>query len=57
MDYLRSLFRAFCVDEDDVEARCMLTFSLFIASPFIVADHGARSRGDVVKLTQSWLLE
>jgi AcrR family transcriptional regulator len=57
MEYLRSLFGAFSPDEDEVEARCMLTFSLFIASHFIAADHGVRSRADVVKLTQEWLLE
>jgi AcrR family transcriptional regulator len=50
MDYLRSLFGAFCADEADVEARCMLFYSLWIGSDFIAADHGARSRADVVKL-------
>jgi AcrR family transcriptional regulator len=50
MEYLRSLFRAFCADDDDVEARCLLFYSLWIGSHFIAADHGARSRADVVKL-------
>ena len=50
MDYLRSLFGAFCPDEDDVEARCMVFYSLWIGSHFIAADHGARSRADVLKL-------
>jgi AcrR family transcriptional regulator len=50
MDYMRSLFGAFCPDEDDVEARCMVFYSLWIGSHFIAADHGARSRADVVKL-------
>ena len=50
MDYMRSLFGAFCPDEDEVEVRCFLNFSLFIANHFIAADHGARSRADVVKL-------
>jgi AcrR family transcriptional regulator len=50
MDYMRSLFGAFCPDEDEVEVRCMVAFSLFIGSPFVAADHGARSRADVVKL-------
>ena len=49
MDYLRSLFGAFC-PEDDVEARCMVFYSLWIGSHFIAADHGARSRADVLKL-------
>ena len=50
MDYLRSLFGAFCPDEDDVEARCMVFYSLWIGSHFIAADHGTRSRADVLKL-------
>ncbi len=51
MDYLRSLFGAFCPGEDDVEARSMLAFSLLIGNHFIAADHGARSRADVLELT------
>ncbi len=50
MDYMRSLFGAFCPDEDDVEARCMLAFSLWIGNHFMAADHGARSRADVLEL-------
>jgi AcrR family transcriptional regulator len=55
MDYLRSLFGAFCPDEDDVEARCMVFYSLWIGSHFIAADHGARSRADVLKLALTQL--
>jgi len=51
MDYLRSLFAAFCPDEDEVEARSMLAFSLAIGNHFIAAEHGARSRADVLELT------
>ena len=50
MDYVRSLFGAFCADEDDVEARCLVFYSLWIGSHFIAADHRARSRADVLKL-------
>jgi AcrR family transcriptional regulator len=50
MDYMRSLFRAFCPNEEDVEARCMLSFSLWIGTHFIAADHGARSRREVLEL-------
>ena len=50
MDYMRSLFGAFCPDEEDVEARCMLAMSLFVGNRFIAADHGARSRGEVLRL-------
>jgi AcrR family transcriptional regulator len=51
MDYMRSLFGAFSPDKDDVEARCMVFYSLWIGNHFIAADHGARSRADVLKLT------
>ena len=50
MNYMRSLFGAFCEDEDDVEARCLLTFSLFVGSHFVSVDHGGRSRTEVLEL-------
>jgi AcrR family transcriptional regulator len=50
MDYLRSLFGDLSADDDDVEARCMLAFSLWIGSHFIAADHGGRRRAEVLKL-------
>jgi AcrR family transcriptional regulator len=50
MEYMRSLFGAFCPDEDEVEVRCTIAFSLFIGSPFIAADHGPRSRAEVLEL-------
>ena len=50
MDYMRSLFGAFCRDEDEVEVRCMLALSLWIGNHFVAADHGARSRADVLRL-------
>jgi AcrR family transcriptional regulator len=50
MAYMRSLFGAFCPDEDDVEARCMLAFSLWVGNHFIAADHDGRSRADVLRL-------
>ena len=57
MDYMRSLFGAFCPDEDDVEARCVLAFSLWIGNHFIAADHGTRSRADAQDLAFGRLLE
>jgi AcrR family transcriptional regulator len=56
MEYLRLLFAAFCRDEDDVEARSMLAFSLLIGNHFMAADHGVRSRADVLELAVSRLL-
>ena len=50
MEYMRSLFGAFCPDEAEVEARCMIALSLFVGSPFVAADHGALSRADVLEL-------
>jgi AcrR family transcriptional regulator len=56
MDYMRSLFGAFCTDEDEVEVRCMVAFSLWIGNHFVAADHGARSRPDVLELVMRRLL-
>lgn len=56
MDYLRTLFGSFCPDEDDVEVRCLITFSLRIGNHFIAADHGAHTRAEVLELTRKWLL-
>ena len=55
MEYMRSLFRAFCPDEDDVEVRCTLAFSLWIGNHFMAADHGARNRAEVLALALRWL--
>jgi AcrR family transcriptional regulator len=56
MDYMRSLFGAICEDDGDVEARCLLAFSLFIGGPFVSADHGGRSRAEVLELALEWLM-
>lgn len=56
MAYLRALFRPICVDEDDVEARCILVFSLFVGSPFIAVEHPGRSRSQVLQLALDRLL-
>lgn len=50
MDSLRSVFGVLCPDPDDVEARCVLFFSLLIGNRLIAADHGERSRADVLEL-------
>lgn len=56
MAYMRSLFGAFCDDEDDVEARCTLAMGLFIGSHFMASDHEGRSRADVLRLATRRLL-
>jgi AcrR family transcriptional regulator len=48
LEYLRSLIGTFCPDPDDVEGRSMLAFSLAIGNHFIAADHGRRSREEVL---------
>lgn len=56
MEYLRLLFGQFCADENDVEARSMLAFSLFIGSYFINVKHGDRTRSQVLQLAIDRLL-
>ncbi|WP_424637733.1 hypothetical protein [Embleya sp. AB8] len=56
MGYMRSLFGTFCADEDDVEARCLIAFSLRIGNHFIAADDGPRSRADVAARIRAQLL-
>jgi len=56
MSYLRSQFRAICKDDDDVEARCLLTFSLLIGGAFVTADYGGSSRSEVMELAIEWLV-
>jgi AcrR family transcriptional regulator len=55
MEYLRVLFGTFCSDADDIEARSMLAFSLLIGGHFMAADHGARSRAEVIDLAAKLL--
>jgi AcrR family transcriptional regulator len=56
MDYMRTLFGALYPDDDEVEVRCLLAFSLWIGNEFIAADHDGRSRSEVVKLAISRLI-
>jgi hypothetical protein len=54
---VRSLFRPFCADEDDVEVRSMLAYSAVIGSYFIAAEHGGRTRSQVLRLALDRLLD
>ncbi|HST54443.1 MAG TPA: helix-turn-helix domain-containing protein [Solirubrobacteraceae bacterium] len=56
MRFLRSLFGQFCVDENDVEARSMLAYSLLIGSYFIAAQHDQKTRFQVLQLAVERLL-
>ncbi|WP_020495026.1 hypothetical protein [Sciscionella marina] len=48
-------FRTFCSDEDEVEARSMIAFSLAVGKHFLAADHGDRTRTEVVELASAHL--
>lgn len=56
MDYLRELFSTFCSDAEEVEARSMLAFCLLIGNHFLAADHGTRTRAEVVTRASNLLL-
>jgi AcrR family transcriptional regulator len=48
MGLLREMIATFCTDPDEVEARSLLAFCLAIGEHFLVADHGDRSRAQVL---------
>jgi AcrR family transcriptional regulator len=56
MDYMRGLFSAFCPDADEVEARCLVSMALFVGTHFVAADHGTRTRREVVDRALEQLL-
>jgi AcrR family transcriptional regulator len=56
MEYMRSLVSDFCPDDGEVEARCMLAFSLWIGNHFVAADHGERTRAEVLGFAVEQLL-
>jgi AcrR family transcriptional regulator len=57
MDFLRSQFGQICDAEEDVEARAMLAYSLFIGSYFVAGGHGERTRAEVLQLAVDRLLD
>jgi len=56
MEYMRTLFAGISADTGDVEARCLLAFTLFIGSHFVGVDHGSLNRADVVEIAVRQLL-
>ena len=56
MDWLRSLFGQFCAEEDEVEARSMLAYSLLIGSYFVSAPRTGKARRHVLGLAVDRLL-
>jgi AcrR family transcriptional regulator len=55
MEYLRRQLATVSTDEGELEARCLLAFSVAIGTHLIAADHGARSRAEVLDLAVSRL--
>jgi AcrR family transcriptional regulator len=47
MDYMRTLFGAFCRDRDEVDFRCMIVLSLMAGVPLVAADPGRWRRADL----------
>ena len=56
MEFVRSLFRPFCADEDDVEVRSMTAYWLVIGSYFVAADHPGQTRSQALQLAIDRLL-
>ncbi|MCY1136377.1 chorismate mutase [Actinoplanes sp. Pm04-4] len=48
MTLLRESIGTFCSDPDEVEARSVLAFCLLIGEHFLAADHGGRTRAEVL---------
>ena len=56
MEYLRSLFGDLCADEEEIEARSVLAFSLAIGHHFMAADHDPYTRAEALELAVRQLL-
>jgi AcrR family transcriptional regulator len=56
MAFVRSLFGEFCADEDDVEVRSMMSYSMVIGSYFVAVEHGGKTRSQVLQLAIDHLL-
>ncbi|HEY6746321.1 MAG TPA: TetR/AcrR family transcriptional regulator, partial [Mycobacteriales bacterium] len=48
MGLLREMIGTFCADPDEVEARSLLAFCVAIGRHFLAADHGDRTRAQVL---------
>jgi len=57
MGLLRELIGTFCIDPDEVEARSLLAFCMAIGAHFLAADHGDRSRSQVLSRAADLLFE
>ena len=57
MALLREMIGTFCPDPDEVEARSLLAFCVAIGEHFLAADHGDRTRAQVLARAAGLLLD
>jgi hypothetical protein len=57
MALLREMIGTFCSDPDEVEARSLLAFCVAIGEHFLAADHGGRTRAQVLRRAADLLLD
>jgi AcrR family transcriptional regulator len=57
MELLREMIGTFCSDPDEVEARSVLAFCLLIGEHFLAADHGTRTRAQVLRRAGDLVLD
>jgi AcrR family transcriptional regulator len=57
MALLREMIGTFCPDPDEVEARSLLAFCVAIGDHFLAADHGDRTRAEVLARAADLLLD
>ncbi|MFC4119023.1 TetR/AcrR family transcriptional regulator [Nonomuraea zeae] len=56
MALLREMIGTFCADPDEVEARSLIAFCVAIGAHFLAADHGDRTRAQVLGRAADLLL-
>ncbi|MBE1490571.1 TetR/AcrR family transcriptional regulator [Plantactinospora soyae] len=57
MGLLREMIGTFCSDADEIEARSLLAFCVAIGEHFLAADHGDRTRAQVLVRAADLLLD
>ncbi|MEV0288780.1 MULTISPECIES: TetR/AcrR family transcriptional regulator [unclassified Kribbella] len=57
MDLLREMIGTFCTDPDEVEARSLMAFCVAIGEHFLAAEHGPRTRAEVIARAADLLLD
>ncbi len=57
MGLLREMIGTFCADADEVEARSLIAFCVAIGEHFLVADHGDRTRAQVLARAADLILK